>query len=100
MLGDERAREMAAAESQALVTELFDREALGDHDRGQKGPAEGDGLLGDKEGGRTAPAHRLGVGPEGPQHHVGIGAKRPIGDQSQAASTSFTSRTALEASSA
>ncbi len=64
------------------------------------GSACGDGLLGDFDGGRAAPAYHLGVGPEGAKHHVFIGAKRPVGDESQAASTSFTSRTALEASSA
>src|SRR5208283_3818527 len=100
VLGDEGTREMAGAYSQALVAELFDREGIGDHDRGQKGPACGDGLLGDFDGGRAAPTYHLGVGPEGAKHHVFIGAKRPVGDESQAASTSFTSRTALLASSA
>jgi hypothetical protein len=66
VLGDERARKVAAAESEALVAELFYIEAPGENDRGQKGSAGCDGLLCDTERGRPAPAHRLRVRTECP----------------------------------
>ena len=66
----------------------------------EAGSSHHDGPLCDREARQAASAHQLGVGPEAAKHHVGIGAERPVRDQSQAASTSFTSRTALLASSA
>ena len=82
------------------MAELRDREAGPSHDRSQKGRALPEGLFCDAKGRRAAPAHHLGVGPQSAQHRVEVQAKREVPAHIQAASTSFTRRTALEASSA
>ena len=88
------------AETEALVAELCYRKVRRGHDRSQQRRASCDGLFCDGESRRLAAAHQLGVGAQRAQHHVDIGDELEVADEVQAASTSFTRRTALEASSA
>jgi hypothetical protein len=85
---------------QALMAELCDREARRGHDRLQQGRAYDNGLFSDGESQRPAAVHEIRVCPQSAQHRVDIGAQLEVAGRVQAASTSFTRRTALEASSA
>ena len=88
------------AETEALVTELCYRKVRRGHHRSQQRRAFCNGLFCDGESRRPAPAHEIRVCAQGAQHHVDIGDELEVADEVQAASTSFTRRTALEASSA
>ena len=100
VLGDERSRKMAASPGGGARGGTLYREARRHHDRLQQWRACGDGLFCDGERRRPAAAHDAQGLRQCAQHHVHIGAQLEVAGQLQAASTSFTRRTALEASSA
>ena len=101
VLGDEGAREMAGAYSQALVAELVRPRSVSVTTTGaRRGRPVATACSATLTAGERRRRTTSGSAPRVRSTMSSIGAKRPVGDESQAASTSFTSRTALQASSA